>query len=36
MSTLTDVAKRMTKAWEDRDEAAFRAVFTTITRSTAP
>ncbi len=25
MSTLTDVAKRMTKAWEDRDEAAFRA-----------
>ncbi len=25
MSTLTDVAKRLTKAWEDRDEAAFRA-----------
>jgi len=25
MSTLTDVAKRMTKAWEDRDEATFRS-----------
>ncbi len=25
MSTLVDVAKKMTKAWEDKDEAAFRA-----------
>jgi len=25
MSTLVNVAKKMTKAWEDKDEAAFRA-----------